>query len=86
MHDVGKVLVLPDLVNATRKLTPAEEEEMKKHAWAGYEYLRKEYSFGDQVNETVYQHHEWYNGGGYPNLKRQGTVAQCKDIKGGRCL
>ena len=34
-----------DLVSATRKLTPAEEEEMKKHAWAGYEYLRKEYSF-----------------------------------------
>ncbi|MBD8914972.1 MAG: HD-GYP domain-containing protein [Pseudobutyrivibrio sp.] len=86
LHDIGKVFVLPELVNAQRKLTPAEEEEMKKHAWAGYEYLRKDFSFGERVNEAVYQHHEWYNGGGYPNhlrgreLSRHARIIKAADV------
>lgn len=66
LHDIGKAFVLPHLVNATRRLTPEEQEEMKKHSWAGYEYLQREFSFSERINLAVYQHHEWYNGQGYP--------------------
>lgn len=86
LHDIGKVFILPQLVNTQRRLTPVEQEEMKNHAWAGYEYLRKEFSFGENVNQTVYQHHEWYNGQGYPNhlkgrqLCRNARILKAADV------
>lgn len=86
LHDIGKMFVLPELLNTDRKLTPVEEEEMRAHVWAGYEYLRKEFTFGDRVNQTVYQHHEWYNGGGFPNhckggqLLRTSTILRAADV------
>lgn len=67
LHDIGKTKVLPDLVNATRKLTPEEQEEMKTHAQVGYDYLTRKFSFPETVTQVVLQHHEWFNGQGYPN-------------------
>ena len=67
LHDIGKVFVSKDLFHAERRLNPVEQEEMKSHSQLGYEYLCKKFSFSDRVNLAVYQHHEWYNGQGYPN-------------------
>lgn len=86
LHDLGKAFVLPHLVNATRRLTPEEQEEMKKHPWAGYTYLQKEFSFSERVNTAVYQHHEWYNGQGYPervkgkDLLRISRILRAADV------
>ncbi len=82
LHDIGKAFVLPQLVNARRRLTPEEQEEMKKHAWAGYEYLQREFSFSERVNLAVYQHHEWYNGQGYPQrLKGKELIRNARILR-----
>lgn len=67
LHDIGKVYINPDILNAPRRLTPEEREEMMQHPAIGYMHLTNEFNFSDRVNQTVLQHHEWYNGHGYPN-------------------
>ena len=67
LHDIGKVYIRPELLNAPRRLTPEERDEMMQHPWVGYKHLCGEFSFSENVNKTVLQHHEWYNGNGYPN-------------------
>jgi putative nucleotidyltransferase with HDIG domain len=66
LHDIGKVFISRDLLNAGRRLTPEESQQMKQHPQVGYDYLKREFHFPDSVNEAVYQHHEWFNGKGYP--------------------
>lgn len=70
LHDIGKMLLPEELRNLNRRLNPMELEEMKKHCQLGYDYLQKKFSFAERVNQAVYQHHEWYNGQGYPNHSR----------------
>lgn len=66
LHDIGKVFVRPELLNLSRKLTPDEKQEMRQHAEVGYRYLQREFKFKEEVNRAVLEHHEWYNGKGYP--------------------
>lgn len=70
LHDIGKMLLPEDLRNLNRRLNPMELEELKKHCQLGYDYLQKKFSYTERVNQAVYQHHEWYNGQGYPNHSR----------------
>ncbi len=66
LHDVGKVFVDPDIINAPRKLTPEERGMMMDHPRLGYDFLMTHYHFNEEILQAVYQHHEWYNGHGYP--------------------
>ncbi len=66
LHDVGKVFISVDIINAPRKLTPDERAKMMDHPRMGYDFLRENYHFNENILQGVYQHHEWYNGGGYP--------------------
>ncbi|MQN01253.1 MAG: HD-GYP domain-containing protein [bacterium LCO1.1] len=66
LHDVGKVFISEDILNAPRKLTPDERTKMMDHPRMGYDFLKDKYNFNEHVLQGVYQHHEWFNGGGYP--------------------
>lgn len=71
-HDIGKVNVPDEILNKPGKLTDDEFEIMKKHTTWGRETLAGT-SFIDLIKagEIVEQHHERYDGFGYPNeLKR----------------
>lgn len=65
-HDIGKVFVDPRITNKEGKLTDKEWDEMKKHSEFGYKILssKKEYS---DIAQYVFQHHERWDGTGYPN-------------------
>ncbi|MDB5056422.1 MAG: hypothetical protein JWM44_4472 [Bacilli bacterium] len=68
MHDVGKVGVLDAILNKPGKLTPEEFDIMKSHATMGYEMLK--HAKGGTISTAAliaHQHHEKYNGTGYPN-------------------
>ena len=70
LHDVGKIGVRDEVLRKPGALTPAERDEMSKHAVLGWsllhsvEYLRP-------ASKLVLQHHEKWDGGGYP-AKLQG--------------
>lgn len=68
MHDVGKVAVPDAILNKPGKLTDEEFELIKHHTTTGYAMLN--HSSGDIIRTAAiiaHEHHEKYNGTGYPN-------------------
>jgi putative nucleotidyltransferase with HDIG domain len=66
VHDVGKLAVPAELLAKPGRLTPMEMEIAKTHSRQGYEILRKSH-FSWPLAEIVLQHHERFDGSGYPN-------------------
>lgn len=68
LHDIGKVKVPDEILNKPSKLTDEEYEIMKKHTTWGRELLA-ETGVGYLINvgEVIEQHHERFDGKGYPN-------------------
>ena len=66
LHDIGKIGIPGDVLNKSGKLSPDEYELIKKHPAIGYEIL-KGVDFLENCNEILIQHHERYDGYGYPN-------------------
>jgi putative nucleotidyltransferase with HDIG domain len=66
VHDVGKLAIPAELLAKPRRLTPMEMEIAKTHSRQGYEILRKSH-FSWPLAEIVLQHHERYDGSGYPD-------------------
>lgn len=68
MHDVGKVAIPDAILNKPGKLTPEEFDVIKNHANYGYAMLN--HSTREMIKTAAiiaYQHHEKYDGTGYPN-------------------
>lgn len=71
LHDIGKKFIEKEILDAERSLTEEERVIVSQHSKLGYEYLRDNFEFSSLVYTSVLQHHEWYNGEGYP-LRRSG--------------
>lgn len=67
LHDIGKVRVPSAILNKPTALTPEEFEEIKQHSVYGYEILKSQRDINHLSALVAYQHHEKYNGTGYPN-------------------
>ncbi|MGE4294480.1 MAG: PAS domain S-box protein [Campylobacterales bacterium] len=67
MHDIGKVAIPDSVLLKPDRLTPEEFEIIKTHAEAGYAVLRcSERPILQAAAIVAYQHHERWDGGGYP--------------------
>ncbi|MGV3710708.1 MAG: diguanylate cyclase [Gemmatimonas sp.] len=66
LHDVGKIVIPPDVLNKPGKLDDVEWEQMKSHTTAGVEML-KDIEFPWDVRPMVESHHERWDGNGYPH-------------------
>jgi len=64
LHDCGKALIPPQVLNAPRKLTGVEFEVIKMHTVYSYELLT---DFPEAVRRAARCHHEKITGGGYPD-------------------
>lgn len=67
LHDVGKLFVNQDIINKKGILTEDEYEQVKRHSSEGYQYLREIYEMPTKSYVGILQHHERYDGLGYPN-------------------
>ena len=72
LHDVGKRFVEEDVLNVKRALTEEERIMIVQHPKLGYDFLVENFDFLPEVYDSVLEHHEWYNGCGYP-LRRSGN-------------
>lgn len=72
VHDVGKILVPKEIILKPSKLTDDEFIIIKQHTTKGYDYLRKILDISAPARIVALQHHEHYNGKGYPE-NRTGT-------------
>lgn len=66
LHDIGKALLPPALMNKTDPLTESEMAEMKKHPIIGYNLIKDNADTPATTKVAVLMHHEHINGGGYP--------------------
>jgi HD-GYP domain-containing protein (c-di-GMP phosphodiesterase class II) len=71
LHDIGKVKISTDIINNPDKLTEEEFEVIKKHPDYGYNLLVEnscdcEGVDFDIIKRIVHEHHENFNGTGYP--------------------
>lgn len=65
-HDIGKVFVPKEILNKEGEFTEEEFEIMKEHSRKGYEYLKDFVKLPPRAYVGVLQHHERFNGEGYP--------------------
>ena len=78
LHDIGKISVPGKILNKPGRLAPEEFEQVKIHPESGFEIL-KEIPFQGPVAEIVLQHHERYDGTGYPRgLKRDEILLEAR--------
>jgi HD-GYP domain-containing protein (c-di-GMP phosphodiesterase class II) len=66
IHDVGKIAVPAEILSKPGRLSQVEFELIKCHPQAGYDILKRA-ELPYPVPETVLQHHERYDGTGYPS-------------------
>lgn len=72
LHDIGKVKIATEIINKPDKLTDEEFNVIKQHPSFGYELLIENscdcqgVDF-DIIKRIVHEHHENFNGTGYPN-------------------
>jgi putative nucleotidyltransferase with HDIG domain len=66
LHDVGKIVVPPEILNKAGALTPEERRIMESHPEAGVELLR-DVEFPWDVIPMIRGHHERWDGHGYPD-------------------
>jgi len=67
LHDIGKCNIPNEILQKPDRLTDEEFKVMKTHSTLGYILLRSGKGFSDDVLAGVYEHHEKYDGKGYPN-------------------
>jgi putative nucleotidyltransferase with HDIG domain len=66
LHDVGKIVVPPEILNKPGRFTDEEREIMERHAAAGSDLLR-DIDFPWDILPMVRGHHERWDGRGYPD-------------------
>ncbi|MFB0527378.1 MAG: HD domain-containing phosphohydrolase, partial [bacterium] len=74
LHDIGKIGVHDFILLKPDKLTDEEWEQVKRHSLKGAEILAPLVVFLNGVIDMVKQHHERYDGKGYPNHYRNGEI------------
>lgn len=65
-HDLGKSSIDKRIVKKRGKLTKPEMEVLRRHPFLGVRILSKEADFPMNSMDVVYQHHERWDGRGYP--------------------
>jgi HD-GYP domain-containing protein (c-di-GMP phosphodiesterase class II) len=66
VHDLGKVEIPLEILNKPGRLTKGEFEIIKKHPEIGIGFLKGEADLDEKSLKVVIQHHENYDGTGYP--------------------
>lgn len=85
LHDAGKMLVPSEVLNKPGKLTDEEFFVMKNHVQLGYEFLKKQ-GLPEDMLRLPYEHHERYDGSGYPrglidkDISIEGKIGAVVDI------
>jgi HD-GYP domain-containing protein (c-di-GMP phosphodiesterase class II) len=81
LHDIGKTKIEPALINKRAALNEEEKVVMRSHAMLGFDLLRN--CQGTMTLPAIHialQHHEQYNGDGYPRGLSNGEIHEYSRI------
>ncbi len=86
MHDIGKTRISTDILNKKGKLTKEEFAKVKEHPELGIAILKETGNRLTDEHTITLQHHENYDGTGYPQglqkerIHRYGRIARIIDV------
>ena len=66
LHDIGQTRIDPNIMQKSA-LSPREWDEIKDHPHVGLKILDHNKCVTSEVRSIIIQHHEQFNGRGYPN-------------------
>lgn len=66
MHDIGKIIVPDDVLDNPGSLTEIEQANIRKHPEIGFRILSCSPEMAE-LSKSILQHHERWDGTGYPN-------------------
>lgn len=72
-HDIGKILINPQILNKKERLTVNEFEKIKEHSKYGARVLSK-FGFEQDITKLVLAHHERADGNGYPQGMKMNEI------------
>jgi HD-GYP domain-containing protein (c-di-GMP phosphodiesterase class II) len=74
LHDIGKVDIPQEILRKNGPLDQTEFEVMKKHPRTGYNILQRSLFLKPRSFVISLQHHEAFDGSGYPNGKQKEEI------------
>lgn len=86
LHDIGKMRVPEHILNKPGKYTLKEYSIMKQHPENGLSILENAHKISDFSKKVIIEHHERYNGNGYPRgidenrIHEIGLIAAVSDV------
>lgn len=80
LHDVGKLIVDRDIINAPYKIDAKQSSELNRHPAAGFEILSPLHEVDDVIPTVARYHHERIDGRGYPDGLADEQIPLCAKI------
>lgn len=82
LHDIGKMKLPVELLEQTGKLAPHDVEILQQHVPLGVALLRRQGGIPWPALDAVREHHERYDGSGYPSGLRGEAIGLLGQIVG----
>jgi len=73
LHDIGKIAVPEAILNKPGRLTDEERVIIQQHTIKGHEIVQP-LSLPQDCRDGILFHHEWHNGGGYPQGLKEDEI------------
>ncbi|AGB42449.1 diguanylate cyclase (GGDEF) domain-containing protein [Halobacteroides halobius DSM 5150] len=64
-HDLGKVAISKKILEKNKSLTEEEWGKIQEHTKIGYQIAKSSFELR-HISQEILNHHEWWNGSGYP--------------------
>jgi HD-GYP domain-containing protein (c-di-GMP phosphodiesterase class II) len=75
LHDIGKVFIPKDILDK-EKVSEDELNLIRSHSEKGYRYIKQHYSIPVTTYVGILQHHERFDGTGYPDGKKGEDISK----------
>ncbi|MEM5947862.1 HD-GYP domain-containing protein [Spirochaetia bacterium 38H-sp] len=76
LHDVGMYRVPGTILSKDSSLSDVEYKQMKAHTVYSYRIIRNELSYSEDVALVALQHHERWDGNGYPRNLESASISE----------
>ena len=80
MHDVGKLLIPPEILHKSGPLDEEETRTMKTHTRLGYNLLKDNANMSSSAAVVALTHHEQLDGRGYPRRLQEASISHFTKI------
>ena len=75
LHDAGMVKVPDDIISKKANLNTEEIKKMRAHPLYSYQIISKEVGYPEEIGMITLQHHERWDGKGYPRRLAEKKIA-----------